>query len=70
MVTVNSCNYYLNVNSPPCTITIVGICRSAHENVTVIVNNNSEHCLPRTRALDLFYVVVFLDLFYVVVFLS
>ena len=40
MVTVLiSCNHYLNVNSQPCTKTIVGICRSAHENMTAVAND-------------------------------
>ena len=39
----NNCNCYLNVNSQPCTKTIVGICRSAHENMTAVANDNSEH---------------------------
>ena len=42
MVTVYK-QLYLNVNSPPCTKTIVGICTSAHENMTAVANDNSEH---------------------------
>ena len=42
MVTVYK-QLYLNVNSQPCTKTIVGICRSAHENMTAVANDNSEH---------------------------
>ena len=34
---------YFNVNSQPCTKTIVGVCRSAHENMTAVANDNSEH---------------------------
>ena len=48
MVTVYK-QLYLNVNSQPCTKTIVGICRSAHENMTAVANDNSEHCLLRPR---------------------
>ena len=45
MVTVYK-QLYLNVNSQPCTKTIVGICRSAHENMTAVANDNSEHIAP------------------------
>ena len=42
MVTVYK-QLYLNVISQPRTKTIVGICRSAHENMTAVANDNSEH---------------------------
>ena len=42
MVTVYK-QLYFNVISQPCTKTIVGICRSAHENMTAVSNDNSDH---------------------------
>ena len=40
MVTVYK-QLYFNVISQPCTKKIVGICRSAHENMTAVANDNS-----------------------------
>ena len=42
MVTIYK-QLYLNVKSPPRTKTIVGICTSAHENMTAVAIDNSEH---------------------------